>query len=55
MYAAALVLADLQGTGIASDWCFGGATSTMAGRVWESRRFGEIADVDGDVAFLRRS
>ena len=54
MYAAALVLADLQGTGIASDWCFGGATSTMAGRVWESRRFGEIADVDGDVAFLRR-
>jgi hypothetical protein len=54
MYAAALLLADMQGTGIGSDECFYGSTSRRAGRVWESRHLASIADVMGDIAFLKR-
>lgn len=60
MYAAAIVLADLQGTGIAADECYmekgyEGITSEAARRVWDSRRLAKIANVRGSVAFLRRS
>ena len=54
MYAAALLLADMVGTGIGSDECFYGSTSKRAGRVWDSSRLASIADVAGDIAFLKR-
>ena len=57
-YATAIVLADLQGTGIAADECFivkgyEGMTSEAAQRVWASRQLAKIANVRGFVAFLR--
>jgi hypothetical protein len=53
MYVAGLVLASAEGTGIASDECFWGSTSEAADRVWRSARFASVADVSGQVAFLR--
>ena len=60
IYAAAIALADLRGTGIVADECFiekgsEGITSEAARRVWDSRQLAKVAHVRGSVAFLRRS